>query len=234
MSALTLANGRSDVTKMSSREISTLTGKQHKHVLEDCRKMFDALDIQSADFSADYKDGKGRVFQEYLLDEDLTMTLITGYSIPLRHKVSKRWRELETGKALPAKSSSGLPEYRRARTLKMSVEAVHQLFDMMPNLSDLSKQCAAANIINPVAGFEAIPLPKLEEHFYTAGQVGEMLGVSAQKIGRISNANNLKTDQYGIYVMDKSAYSSKQVEAFRYNSNGVEALRHLIHGADVA
>lgn len=109
------------------------------------------------------------------------MTLITGYSIPLRHKVSKRWRELETGKALPAKSSSGLPEYRRARTLKMSVEAVHQLFDMMPNLSELSKQCAAANIINPVAGFEAIPLPKLEEHFYTAGQVGEMLGISAQK-----------------------------------------------------
>ncbi|EOA2966641.1 hypothetical protein ACMVCI_003926 [Yersinia enterocolitica] len=25
-----------------------------------------------------------------------------------------------------------------------------------------------------------------------------------------------------------------QVEAFRYNANGVEALRHLIHGAEVA
>lgn len=34
--------------------------------------------------------------------------------------------------------------------------------------------------------------------------------------------------------MDKSAYSSKQVEAYRYNAEGIQALRHLIHGADVA
>ena len=41
---------------MSSREIAELTGKQHKDVLFDCRKMFDALNLRSADFSADYKD----------------------------------------------------------------------------------------------------------------------------------------------------------------------------------
>lgn len=29
-----------------------------------------------------------------------------------------------------------------------------------------------------------------------------------------------------MFFLDKSAYSDKQVEAFRYNSNGVEALRH--------
>ncbi|EDJ8896968.1 transcriptional regulator, partial [Salmonella enterica subsp. enterica serovar Newport] len=29
-------------------------------------------------------------------------------------------------------------------------------------------------------------------------------------------------------------HSSKQVEAFRYNAKGIEALRHLIHGVDVA
>ncbi|WP_410736911.1 terminase small subunit [Citrobacter portucalensis] len=28
--------------------------------------------------------------------------------------------------------------------------------------------------------------------------------------------------------------AAKQVEAFRYNTNGIDALRHLIHGADVA
>ncbi|MBJ2625513.1 hypothetical protein JGA00_27075, partial [Salmonella enterica subsp. enterica serovar Agona] len=62
----------------------------------------------------------------------------------------------------------------------------------------------------------------------------EQLGVTANKIGRIANANNLKTERYGKFFLDKSAHSSKQVEAFRYNSNGIEALRHLIHGADVA
>lgn len=61
-----------------------------------------------------------------------------------------------------------------------------------------------------------------------------MLGVSPQKIGRLANKHDLKTEQYGMYVWDKAKHSDKQVEAFRYNTEGVKALRHLIHGADVA
>ena len=234
MTKVTVANVRSAVTKMSSREIAKLTGKHHKHVLEDCRKMFEALNLQSADFSADYQDGRGRTYQEFWLDQDLTLTLMTGYSIPLRHKVAKRWRELETGEALPSKSASHLPEYRRARAIKMEVEAISLALSYMPKLSDIAKQTAMARAVNDAAGIELLPLPEVEEHYHTAGEVAKMLGVTGQKIGRIANANNLKTEQYGIFVMDKSAYSSKQVEAFRYNAEGVKALRHLIHGADVA
>ncbi|MEW4516595.1 BRO-N domain-containing protein [Proteus vulgaris] len=141
---------------------------------------------------------------------------------------------METGSYSIKKSQSGLPEYRQARTLKMSVDAITNLFDLMPNLSDEAKQCAAANIVNPIVGFEAVPLPVLEQKYYTAGEVGEMLEVSANKIGRMANKHGLKTEEYGKYFLDKSAYSSKQVEAFRYNDNGVKALRHAIHGAEVA
>lgn len=85
-----------------------------------------------------------------------------------------------------------------------------------------------ARAVNDAAGIELLPLPKIEEHYHSASEVGEMLGVSAQKVGRIANANKLKTEEFGIFVMDKSAHSSKQVEAFRYNAEGVKALRHLI------
>lgn len=132
------------------------------------------------------------------------------------------------------KSQSGLPEYRQARTLKMSVDAIGNLFDMMPNLSPEAKQCAAANIVNPIVGFEAVPLPVLEQKYYTAGEVGEMLEVSANKIGRIANKHELKTDEFGKFFLDKSAHSEKQVEAFRYNEEGIKALRHIIHGKQVA
>jgi phage regulator Rha-like protein len=234
MSGLTVANPRSAVTKMSSREIAKLTGKQHKNVMADCRSMLEALNLQSADFSADYKDERGRTYQEFWLDQDLTLTLMTGYSIPLRHKVAKRWRQLESGEVLSQKSKSHLPEYRRARAIKMEVEAMSLALSFMPKLSDVAKQTAMARAVNDAAGMELLPLPQVEGHYHSAGEVGEMLGVSAQKIGRVANANNLKTEQYGITVMDKSAYSSKQVEAFRYNAEGVKALRHLIHSADVA
>lgn len=143
---------------------------------------------------------------------------------------------METGtySMKPEKSSSGLPEFRRARTIKLETEAMALALSYMPKLSDVAKQTAMARAVNDAAGIELLPLPKLEEHYHSAGEVGEMLGVSAQKIGRIANAHNLKTDEFGIFVMDKAAHSSKQVEAFRYNAEGVKALRHLIHGADVA
>ena len=54
-----------------------------------------------------------------------------------------------------------------------------------------------------------------------------MLGISAVKVGRLANANGLKTAEYGVYVMDKSKYSTKEVENFRYNDKGVKALQEL-------
>jgi hypothetical protein len=116
----------------------------------------------------------------------------------------------------------------------MEVEAISLALSYMPKLSDVAKQTAMARAVNDAAGIELLPLPRIEEHYHSAGEVGEMLGVSAQKVGRVANANNLKTEEFGIFVMDKSAHSSKQVEVFRYNAEGVKALRHLIHGADVA
>ena len=104
----------------------------------------------------------------------------------------------------------------------------------MPKLSDVAKQAAIARAVNDAAGVELLPLPKVEEHHHTAKDVADMLGVTAQKIGRIANQYSLKKEQYGMFVWDKAMHSDKQVEAFRYNAEGVKALRHLIHGAHIA
>ncbi|QXV72953.1 DNA-binding protein [Edwardsiella phage PVN06] len=45
---------KSAETTMSSVEIAELTGKEHRNVLADIRKML--VEIQSAEKSADYKD----------------------------------------------------------------------------------------------------------------------------------------------------------------------------------
>ncbi|OCQ53555.1 Phage regulatory protein Rha [Photorhabdus australis subsp. thailandensis] len=234
---------------MSSREIAKLTGKNHADLCRDIRVMLSALYsgeekdyIRNADLLYFTNQCVGCVQYditnpnawEYHLDRRHTEILITGYDVKRRAAVIDRLVLLESNTRKSVKSQSGLPEYRRARTLKMSVDAVSNLFNLMPHLSNESKQCAAANIINPIVGFEAVPLPVLEEKYYTAGEVGKMLDLSANKIGRIANEHNLKTEQYGKFFLDKSAHSNKQVEAFRYNENGIKALRHLIHGVEVA
>lgn len=144
---------------MSSREIAELTGKRHDHVLADCRKMFEALNIQSADFSADYKDSKGRVYQEFLLDQDLTMTLVMGYSIELRHKVAKRWRELEEQAKKPAipqtypdalRLAAELAEEKQRLALvnKKQEEEIHCLQNLFQTGMTPVKFCKQLNGVN--------------------------------------------------------------------------------------
>ncbi|QHF53737.1 DNA-binding protein [Pseudomonas sp. S49] len=81
---------------MSSREIANLTGKQHKDVIRDIRVMRKALLDDGADLRHlhEIKDGRGYT-AEFNLDRVLTETLLTGYSIPLRHRVVTRLAELE-------------------------------------------------------------------------------------------------------------------------------------------
>lgn len=81
---------------MSSNEIADLTGKLHKNVLRDIRDMLDALQEDGSDLSHVREDKDGRGYTAaFHLDRELTETLLTGYSIPLRRKVIQRLHELE-------------------------------------------------------------------------------------------------------------------------------------------
>ena len=86
---------------MSSREIAELTGKEHKNVLVDCRTMFAELELDELSFQHIYFDSMNRQQTEYLLTFDLVQTLVTGYSIKLRHAVIQRLNFLESKVAQP-------------------------------------------------------------------------------------------------------------------------------------
>ncbi|WP_176785972.1 hypothetical protein [Propionivibrio dicarboxylicus] len=47
----------------------------------DVRNMLSGLDIQSAEFSADYKDSSGRMQEEFCLPEDLALAFATRYDV---------------------------------------------------------------------------------------------------------------------------------------------------------
>ena len=87
---------------MSSREIANLTGKRHDHVKRDVENMLGQLGLDIPKFGGIYFDAQNRQQTEYLLDEELTMTLVTGYNIVLRNRVIKRWKELELQANLPS------------------------------------------------------------------------------------------------------------------------------------
>lgn len=241
MTKLTLAKNFGSVTEKSIDSQSLLV------MVNDARKQCGEKPVRNNDFINRIKDElDGETYEIFVGHKNgydievIAMTIKQSLRVAARESKAVRRSLVDKLEAMheahitSGKSATGLVEYRKARTLKLTVEAVTNLFDLMPHLAPEAKQVAAASLINPVAGFDAIPLPVMEESHYTAGEVGKMLDVSANKIGRIANKHDLKTEEFGKFFLDKSAHSSKQVEAFRYNANGVEALRHLIHDANVA
>ena len=70
--------------------------------------------------------------------------------------------------------------------------------------------------------------PPVAQQTYSASEIGERLGISGNKVGRLTKAHNLKTEEYGIWVLDQSAHSSKQITNFRYYENIVPVLKALI------
>jgi prophage antirepressor-like protein len=95
------------------------------------------------------------------------------------------------------------------------------------NLSNESIQSLVGLAAATVHGNNVLPLPKIETT-YSAEDIGKEVGVSSNMVGRTANKAGLKIDKYGMTVLDKSPYSSKQIPAFRYNELGRARLMELL------
>ncbi|HIA1615591.1 TPA: Rha family transcriptional regulator [Salmonella enterica] len=89
---------------MGSRKIAEVTGKQHKHVVRDILAMLEQLQIYSPELdSIDFKgfivkskEHNGRqVTDEILLNESLSMTLVTGYDAKRRLALIEQWQAMK-------------------------------------------------------------------------------------------------------------------------------------------
>lgn len=86
-------------------------------------------------------------------------------------------------------------------------------------------QSKAATIIT---GEPILPLPVAERKTYSATEIGKELVITANKVGVLANKHNLKTAEYGKLFYDKSKYSNKEVETFRYYDNVIPVLTEIL------
>lgn len=85
-----------------------------------------------------------------------------------------------------------------------------------------------------LAGKPVLPLPEGGQRHYTATEIGKMFGVSARKIGDLAKANGIKCEQFGKWYHDKSPYSAKEVDTFRYNDAAIGQFERLLRGVGKA
>lgn len=172
--------------RMSSREIAELTEKRHDNVLRDIRELISQGAIGALNFEeTSYLDKSNRRQDEYLLDFDATMTLLTGYNAVLRARVIKRWRELEQKGALPieqAKTPSIASEFDALRRIAITA-----------GLEGNAATISADNAMRRMYGVSPLQMLQIElktenqEQIFTPTKIGEILGFEGRKGARKVN-----------------------------------------------
>ena len=90
------------------------------------------------------------------------------------------------------------------------------------------KQIASTYAANTLADKQVLELPTAERKTYSATDIAKQFNITKNMIGKIANEHNLKTTEYGKLFYDKSPYSSKQVETWRYYENAIPAFAKIL------
>lgn len=173
------------------------------------------------------------------------------YSLILSSKLdgAKRFKRWVTSEVLPSIRKSGAyatnsaaAEYkaRELRIKEMNAQArllnaeTRRLVALQKEkgLSKVAVDTLAIKAMEEISGKDLGDYLPQTGRLYSASEVGNAFGISAAKVGRIANAYGLKTEEYGVMVLDKSRYSAKEVSSFRYNEKGKAKIGEIVRGKD--
>ena len=93
---------------------------------------------------------------------------------------------------------------------------------------DKYKQVLLSYATKELNGGEAVlPLPPTQKG-YSAQEIGDMFGLTANMVGRVANRNGLKKSEYGELREDKSKSSPKEVHTWVYFDSAIPAFEHVL------
>lgn len=154
------------------------------------------------------------------------------YSLILtsRKENAKRFKKWVTSEVLPSIRKTG--QYSVQQDVPKDVAALADFgrYIMeyaersLPNLGEKSRQVLAARVANSVFGEGTLPLPLIEEKFYTTTEIAKSAGVTPQKAGKVANSRGLKVPGHGEVRLSKSNHSEKHIEQWYWNEAGKAAL----------
>ena len=176
----------------------------------------------------------GQAREMYIINESGLYSLILSSKLP-GAKEFKRW---VTSEVIPSIRKTGgytlkpMTDYQKEQT-RLKEENAHirkaQILERLANQYEGTyRQILHAYATKELSGKFLLPLPALEEKTYSATEIGELLGITANRVGLLTNRYDLKTEQYGQWFKDKSRYSDKEVSSFRYFERVIPVLQDLL------
>lgn len=228
---------------VDSRQVAEMIGKEHKNLLRDIAGYIETmtksdkisqLKIEPSDFFIESTfENRGKQYPCYLLTKkgcDMVANKMTGEKGVLFTAAYVTAFEAMR-KELGTKPTPAIPDdLTKAKLKEVELARYNALLALSEKYTGDYHDVLVAHATKELTGQFLLPLPEAGKLTLSATEVGERLGVSSQKVGSIANKFNLKTEEYGKWFVDKSRYSDKQVETFRYYENVLPVMKAILEG----
>lgn len=230
---------------LDSKEVAEMVEKNHAHLLRDIETYIEyisenpKLDSQDFFIESSYKvEGNNKTYKCYEITKkgcEFIAHKLTGQKGTLfTATYINRFHQMENIIVGQQKQIDNLIKHQEIEA-RLNNSRARQASVLLRIANDTTikeyKQVLHSYASKIVVGEQILPLPAAERKSYSAKEIGNILGITANMVGRLANANNLKTEEYGKLFYDKSAHSNKQVETFRYYDNVIPVLEKLSKGA---
>ena len=220
---------------MTSLEIAEITGKEHNKVLRDIRDETNKIGTERAETIfglSEYKDTTGRILPMYVLNIQGILQLGARYSADVRYKLIEKVTKKETVESKENTFKNDLIDIEKDKIRLEKSKILKELSQSITN--DKYKQTLQIYSANVLYDEPILALPEVNKKSYSANELSQLImnehgiKISGNRIGRLTNEHNLKTDEYGYWALDKSRHSNKQVESFRYYDNVIDEIKKYI------
>lgn len=206
---------------------SNVSKAVHTHVDDEDKQfmMIDTADAQNGNLPV----GKSKTA---LINESGLYSLIMSSRLP----EAKRFKRWVTAEVLPSirKTGSYKVKEKAERVNVMLMNAKTRMSSQLlriagsDTLSEEHKNILIAKAVEVIADEPLIPLSGSVPKIYSAKDIGEMFGISANMVGRLANSNGLKVSRYGEYRRSISEYSDKEVDTWVYFDNVLPAFSEIL------
>lgn len=231
---------------IGSMEVAEMIGKEHKDLLRDIRRYCEQL-------------GESKIALTDFFSETTYLT-VQNKQMPC-YKVTKKGCEFIAHKLTGIKGTEftaryinrfhdmedtinqGIPQMKsseeRFRIMDMNARSrMAQIYIKLAQVDTLSstyKNVLVSKASEVLAGERIIPLPEIEQRkAYSATEIGNMFGISANKVGRIANQYGLKVPTFGEYRRDKSQHSSHECDTWVYFDTVIPEFERVLGKKAVA
>ena len=215
-----------------SRSVADHFGKQHKDVLRAIENLVrgDHRKIAPMFYETTMPDSYGRQQKAYFMNRDGFSLLVMGFTGKKALEWKLKYIEAFNGMERKLANRSTInPAELSLRKDELAIRKAELYLRIADNVQIPEyKQIINSLAVEAMSGKMYLPLPEVNKKTFSATDIGNILGVSSNKIGRLSKQLGMKIPEYGKFFYDKAKGCNKQVETFRYYENAIDVFRKAL------